>query len=140
MMNVMPANIVFLSRFSVYTYMNEEQRMIRASSEFPGRQYLPAQPRSRLLQQHTVLTPVFLLGGSVGLFIASFSADRLFPALAVIGVPTANLCLLISLVLGISGILASIIYLIEKVDCYLSKRLQAGVFVQSKEHSYANRN
>src|SRR6266852_5168256 len=108
--------------------------------KFPGRQHLLVQHRSRLLEQHPVLTPALLLGGSVGLFIASFSADRLFPALALIGVPTANLCLLISLVLGISGILASIIYLIEKVDCYLSKRLQAGVFLQSKEHSYANRN
>jgi hypothetical protein len=83
---------------------------------------------------------VLLLGSSVGLLIASSSGDTLFPALAVIGVPTANLCLLVALVLGISGILASIIYLIEKVDCYLSRRLQAGVFAQSKEHSYANRN
>ncbi len=114
--------------------------MIQGSSEYPCRQHLPVQHRSRLLQQHPVLTPVLLLGSSVGLLIASFSGDTLFPALAVIGVPTDNLCLLIALVLGISGILASIIYLIEKVDCYLSKRLQAGVFVQSKEHSYANRN
>lgn len=114
--------------------------MIQGSSEYPCRQHLPVQHRSRLLQQHPVLTPVLLLGGSVGLLIASSSGDTLFPALAVIGVPTANLCLLVALVLGISGILASIIYLIEKVDCYLSKRLQAGVFAQSKEHSYANRN
>jgi hypothetical protein len=114
--------------------------MMQGPCEFPGRQHVPVQHRSRLLQQHPVLTLAFLLAGSVGLFIASFSADKLFPALAVIGLPTASLCLLVALVLGISGILASIIYLIEKVDCYLSKRLQAGVFAQSKEHSYANRN
>jgi len=114
--------------------------MIQGSSEYPCRKHLPAQHRSRLLQQHPVLTPVLLLGGSVGLFIANFSGDTLFPPLAVIGVPTANLCLLVALVLGISGILASIIYLIEKVDCYLSRHLQAGVLAQLKEHSYANRN
>ncbi len=114
--------------------------MIQGPSEFPGRQHLLAQHRSRLLQQHPLLTLVLLLGGSVELFIVSFSANTLFPALALIGVPTARVCLLVALVLGISGILVSIIYLIERMDSYFSQHLQAGMFAQPKERGYANRN
>ncbi len=108
--------------------------------EFSGRQHLLVQHRSRLLEQHPVLTPMLLLGGAVGLFIASFSVGRLFPALALIGIPATHVCLLAALVLGISGILGSIIYLIERMDSYFSRRLQAGMFAQPKEHCYANRN
>ncbi len=113
--------------------------MNQSQSESPGRLHLPARHRSRLLQQHPVLTPVLLLAGAVGLFIVSFSADRLFPTLALLGIPATPLCLLLALVLGISGILVSIIYLIERLDRHASQRLHAGVFAQSKEHSYANR-
>jgi hypothetical protein len=113
--------------------------MIRSQYESPGRQHLPARHRSRLLQQHPMLTAVFLLAGAVGLFIVSFSADLLFPALALPGIPATTLCLVLALILGISGILVSIIYLIEKIDLHISQRLQVGALMQSKEHSYANR-
>jgi len=113
--------------------------MIQSQYESPGRQHLPARHRSRLLQQHPVLTAVCLLATAVGLFIVSFSANRLFPALALLGIPATTLCLLLALVLGISGILVSIIYLIERIDTHSSKCLQAGAFMQSKEQSYVNR-
>ena len=96
--------------------------------------------RSLLLERHPVLAPVLLLGISAALFIASFSADSLFPILAFIGVHPALLCLLMAMVSGISGMLAGIIYIIERIDSYYLQRLQAGVFPQPKEHSYANRN
>jgi hypothetical protein len=136
-MNMIQFKIVFLSLFSVYD--NEERSMIQSQYQSPGRQHLPARHHSRLLQQHPVLTAVFLLAGAVGLFIVSFSADRLFPTLALLGIPASYLCLLLALVLGISGILVCIIYLIERIDHHHSQRLQAGAFMQSKEHSYANR-
>jgi hypothetical protein len=89
--------------------------------------------RSPLLQRHPVLFPLLLLCGSVVLGIASFNVDGLFPVLSFIGTPTALLCLLLAFVLGTSGILISIISMIEYVDrCYL----QGAMFPQSKEHSY----
>lgn len=105
-----------------------------------GGQHIRISRRSPLLERHPVLAPVFLLGSSVALFIASFSADSLFPVLTFIGVHPALLCLLMAMVSGISGMLAGIIYIIERIDSYCLQRLQAGVFPQPKEHSYANRN
>ena|SRR5215469_9192125 len=96
--------------------------------------------RSPLLERHPVLAPVLLLGSSVALVIASFSVDALFPLLASIGVHPALLCLLMAMVLGISGMLAGIVYIIERIDSYCLQHLRAGVFPQPKEHSYANRN
>jgi len=87
-----------------------------------------------------VLAPVLFLGSAAALFIASFPADSLFPVLTFIGVHPAFLCLLLAVVLGISGMLAGIVYIIERIDSYCLHCLQAGVFPQPKEHSYANRN
>ncbi len=105
-----------------------------------GQQYVHVPRRSRLLEQHPVLTPALLIGSSVGLFIASLSANTLFPFLTFIGVPSALLCLLVASVSGIAGILAGIIYIIERIGSYHLQRLPVEVLPQSKEHSYANRN
>ena len=105
-----------------------------------GSQHTHIPRRSPLLERHPVLAPVLLLASSVALFIVSFSADSLFPVLAFVGVHPALLCLLMAMVSGISGMLAGIIYIIERIDSYCLQRLQAGVFPQPKEHSYANRN
>jgi len=74
------------------------------------------------------------------LCIASFFADNLdsfFPLLSLIGVPSALLSILLALVLGISGVLAAIISIIEVID---RSRLQPAISPQPKEQSYVNRN
>lgn len=74
-----------------------------------------AQRRS-LLQCHPVMMPVVLIGSSITLFVVSFFANTLFPLLALIGAPSTLICVLLALVLGLCGILASIISIIEKID------------------------
>ncbi len=103
--------------------------MISGRFEPPGQQYILLPGRSRLLQQHPVLIPAALLIGSVVLCIASFFVDTLFPLLALIGTPGALLCLSIAVVLGVSGVLASIISLIEGIDRH---RLRTTTFPKPK--------
>ena len=106
--------------------------------EPPGQQRQMLTPgRSRLLQQHPVLVPFVLISGSVVLCIVSFFADTLFPLLAYVGMPTPLLCISLALVLGIGGLLASIISIIESIDRH---RLRTAMYPQPKEQSYANRN
>jgi anaerobic C4-dicarboxylate transporter len=103
--------------------------MISGQFEPPGQQRFLRSQRKRLLQQHPVLIPVILITGSVTLYVASFFADNLFPLLALIGVPTGLLCLSIALVAGVSGILASIISIIEGID---RRRLRTATFPKPK--------
>lgn len=85
--------------------------------------------QGRLLGRHPVLLPAILLSGSVGLCVASFFADTLFPLLAWLGVPAVLLCLSAALVLGIAGLLASIISILESIDRYrLRNRLHVATF------------
>lgn len=93
--------------------------------------------RSNWLRRHPVLTPFALLGGSAILSIACLSSDSLFPILDFLGVPSIPFTLSIATVLGIAGILASIIGILERIDQY---GLQTAMFPNSKEHSYVNRN
>ena len=96
--------------------------MISGQFEPSGQQqYILVPGRSLLLQRHPVLIPVVLIISSVVLCIASFSADTLFPALALIGAPGALLCLSVAFVLGVSGVLASIISIIEGIDRHHSR-------------------
>ena len=112
--------------------------MIQSQSKPSGQQRGMIRPRRNpLLQRHPVLLPVLLLTCAIALSIASFFADSLFPVLTFIGVPSPLLCLLLAYVLGISGILTSIIGIIECMDRY---SLQNAMFPKSKEQSYANRN
>jgi hypothetical protein len=73
-------------------------------------------PRHIMLRQHPVLVPVVLSGCALALCVGSFYANSLFPLFALIGVPSQLVCLLLALVLGISGILTSIVGLIERMD------------------------
>ena len=102
--------------------------MISGQFEPSGQQRILASGRSRLLQQHPVLIPVILIIGSVVLYVASFFADTLFPLLALIGLPTGLLCLSVAYVCGVSGVLASIISIIEGID----RRLQTTTYPKSK--------
>jgi len=91
--------------------------MIQGQFEPLGqRRHLLRTERGRLLQQHPVLLPVILIFGAVVLCLASFFANTLFPLLALFGVPTTPLCLSVALVLGVSGIVASIISILESID------------------------
>jgi hypothetical protein len=95
-----------------------------------GRQRFLTPRRDPLLQRHPVLIPIALLSGAVVLCIASFFASTLFPVMTLLRIPTGSLCLLFAFVSGISGILTSIIGLIERVD---RPRLHAEMFPQPKE-------
>jgi hypothetical protein len=104
--------------------------MISGQFEPSGQQqYILVPGRSLLLQRHPVLIPVALIIGSVVLCIASFSADTLFPLLALIGAPGALICLSVAFVSGVSGVLASIISIIEGIDRH---RLRTITFPKQK--------
>lgn len=103
--------------------------MISGQFEPPGQQRVLRSRQSHLLQKHPVLIPAILIIGSVVLYIASFFADSLFPLLALIGVPTGLFCLSAASVLGVSGVLASIISIIEGID---RRRLPTTTFPKSK--------
>ncbi len=89
-----------------------------------------------LLRRRAFISLVLLIG-SLALSIASLFPDSLFPVLTLLSIPSAQLCLTFAFVLGISGVLISIISIIEHVDRYWS---QAAMFPKSKEHGYVNRN
>jgi predicted neutral ceramidase superfamily lipid hydrolase len=91
--------------------------MIQSQYHSPsGRQRVGRLQRHVLLRRHPVLVPVTLLGSALVLCLVSFYANSLFPLLTWVGIPSQLLCLLLALVLGISGILTSIVGLIERMD------------------------
>ena len=91
--------------------------MIQGQYHSPsGRQRMGRLQRHVLLRRHPVLVPVTLSGSALVLCIVSFYANSLFPLLTWVGIPSQLLCLLLALVLGISGILTSIVGLIERMD------------------------
>ena len=104
----------------------------------PARRHL-----SPLLQHHPVLTPVVLLGSSLLLSVGSVYADVLFPLFVIIGVSVSTvvlLCLLLAFILGIAGVLASIIGILEYADrCCSTPILSILTFLRLKEQTYANR-
>jgi hypothetical protein len=81
-----------------------------------GQQRLGKLQRHVLLRRYPVLVPVMLSGCALLMLVASFYTNNLFPLLTLIGMPVQLLCLLLALVLGISGILTSIVGLIEHMD------------------------
>ena len=83
-----------------------------------------------LLKRHPVLVPVLLLLGASLASSASFSAENVFPLLTLLGIPSDVLCLSVALVLGITGILTSIIGILEYID---RRAIQAAMFPEAKE-------
>jgi predicted neutral ceramidase superfamily lipid hydrolase len=91
--------------------------MIQGQYDSPsGWQRMGRLQRHVLLRRHPVLVPVTLLGSALVLCLVSIYANSLFPLLTWVGIPSQLLCLLLALVLGISGILTSIVGLIERMD------------------------
>jgi hypothetical protein len=101
-------------------------------------QSLPPEQRQQSLssdhssprRHHPVLTPALLLSGSVILSIVSLFSEDLFPVLTLIGISAVPLALSIALVLGIAGILVSIISILESIDQH---GLQTAMFPKPKE-------
>jgi len=93
--------------------------------------------RSQLLRQHPILTPIALLCGSIAVGIASLFSDGPSPIFALIGISAAPLYLSIACVLGVAGILVSIISLIEQIERW---SVPAALYSGPKEQSYGNRN
>jgi len=110
-------------------FIHKEQLMIQGQFGRSGQQHKQVVQANRLLRQHPILIPVLLIGGALGLCFASFYADTLFPLLALVGAPTSLLCLSLTFVLGVSGVLASIISIIEGIDRY---RLRTATFPKPK--------
>jgi hypothetical protein len=83
-----------------------------------------------LLKRHPVLLPLLLVLGACLASIGSFSAENVFPLLTLLGMPSNVLCLSMALVLGISGVLTSIISLLEHID---RRSVHAAMFPEAKE-------
>jgi len=111
--------------------------MMQSHSERSGRQRHIFPIRSQLLRQHPILTPIALLCGSIIVGIASLFSDGPSPIFALIDISAAPLYLSIACVLGIAGILVSIISLIEQFD---RRNVPAALYSGPKEQSYGNRN
>ena len=94
------------------------------------------QVRNPLLQHHPVLVPLVLFASSIILAIASFFADNLFPLLTLIGVPSALVCCLFAVVLGLCGVIVSITGLLELRDVSHLRQIQLALAPQSKEQHY----
>jgi len=103
------------------------------SASRPVRGY--RQYRHHFLQHHPRLTPLLLLSGSVLFGIASSFTNGSFLLLVALGIPSLPFCLSLALVLGTSGILISIINLIE---CFDRRSFKVALFPKSKEHSYVS--
>lgn len=86
--------------------------------------------RNYLLKRHPVLLPVLLLLGAFLASSASFSVGNIFPLLTLIGMPSSILCLSIALILGITGILTSIIGILEYID---RRGMHVAMFPEAKE-------
>ncbi len=72
--------------------------------------------RHPLLEQHPVLVSLSLVSSAILLMIASFFAGRFFPTFLFIGISATLLCLLLAVVLGICGVITSIIGVMEYLD------------------------
>jgi hypothetical protein len=110
-------------------FIYKEQLMIQGQFGRSGQQHKQVTQANHLLRQHPILIPVLLLSVALGLCFASFYADSLFPLLALVGAPTSLLCLSLAFVLGVSGVLAGIISIIEGIDRY---RLHTATFPKPK--------
>jgi len=86
--------------------------------------------QKHLLTRHPVLLPVFLLLGACLASSGSFSAENVFPLLVLLGIPSNVLCLSVALVLGISGVLVSIISILEYID---RRSVHVALFPEAKE-------
>ena len=105
--------------------------MIRSQYEPCGRkQPILIRDRNPLLRRHPVLLSVLLLSCAAVTGSAGIATENIYPVLTLVGVPSIPLCLSIALVLGISGILASIISIIEYIDRH---SVQATMFLEQKE-------
>lgn len=90
--------------------------MIHGQLKPPGQQRISEANQGQLLRQHPVLVPLLLLGGSLGAGMLGLFSHPLFPLLAFTGIPIALLCIAGTFVLGITGIIASIISVLEHID------------------------
>jgi hypothetical protein len=112
--------------------------MVQRQCEPASRQWsIYGAKRGDLLQRHPVFIPVLLLACALFLSTAGIFTATFFPLLAIVGIPSTPFCLSSALVLWISGILSSIIGIIEHIDRY---SIQTAMFPQSKEQNYAHRN
>jgi hypothetical protein len=98
-----------------------------------SRQHSLQQERHPLLEQHPVLVSFFLVGSAIFLMIASFFVGSVFPTFTLIGTSATFLYRLLAGVLGICGVLTSVISAIEHLD---QLSTSAALFLHAKEHCY----
>jgi hypothetical protein len=113
-------------------YERKGRAMIPGHDEATGRkQSVTKRERASLLRlQYPLLFPLFLLGCALITGYAAIAEENVFPVLTLIGVSTIPLCLSIALITGISGILTSIIGIIEVID---RQSFRAAMFPNQKE-------
>lgn len=91
---------------------------------------LSASRRNHLLQHHPVLTPILFLSCAVILGILTFVVDSFLPWFTFLGLPPAQFFFSLTLVLGTTGILISIIGIIE---CLERPACRPAMFAKPKE-------
>jgi hypothetical protein len=113
-------------------YGRKGRAMIQGHDRAAGlKQFLTKRERASLLRiKYPLLFPLFLLGCALITGYAAIAGTNVFPVLTLIGVSTIPLCLSIALITGISGILTSIIGIIEVID---RQSFRAAMFPKQKE-------
>src|SRR5579859_282800 len=113
-------------------------QMVQNQSQSCGqKRWTPGSGKSALLQRHPVLLPLFLLSCASIIGIASFSPESIFPLFSLLGIPAIFPSLSLTLILGITGIVTSIVGVLEWADRFSFK---SAMFPHTKEQSYVNRN
>lgn len=85
--------------------------------------------RNPLLEQHPILVSLSLISSAIMLIGVSVFARSFFPTFLFIGISATLLCLLLATVLGLCGVITSIIGLMEHFD-----RSRTSAFSQAKGH------
>lgn len=107
--------------------------MFAGQSKPANQQQMLLMGRPYLLRRYPVLLPVLLILSAIGLSVASLFADALFPVLAWMSIPAGLMCLSVALVLGVTGVLASIISIIEGFErCRLRQHWPTATWPESK--------
>ena len=101
-----------------------------------GHWQFAGQQRNPLLQRHPVLVPLVLFASSIALAMASFFVDALFPVLMLLGIPSALVCSLLAVVVGLCGVIVSITGLLECRNAFDHCPIRLALVTQSKGQQY----
>jgi hypothetical protein len=113
--------------------------MIQSQKNNLPSQWQPTgQGRNLLLQRHPLLAPLALFMSAITLAISSIFADSLFPILTFFSIPSALICCLFAVVLGLCAILVSITGLLEHLDTHQFRQASLALtpYPKGPQHDY----